>query len=939
MRHRFLNRVLVLLLLGLGISHGGIGDSLLWAQDGSQSVAPMGAQIPATAPPGMSQDEWNAEIVQCQNLSAEVRDLRSLPADQLAAQANPYLATEIKNCARMFAPVQNQYQPIKPNSIVPVPAVPTASPTPPEPSNNDTSSNASSKLNDSVNSTETPTRRVTDFVVGHSNVQVSNSSQSNLTFSEAVPALSSLGTIGPISNSDNAGDDVNACTQELMPPNVSGDVSDDQTAEFTTANLSVWDKEANYKQVLASGSFTNPETQKQFWCGTEGTNGSFLPNCLNSQISFSDTNIVYDRASGQWFATAVPELSGLPQPYIFFASTSGDDATDKPGNWNRWSIDNTTYQSEYPNGLICPVSPDTQPDQPLAGFSATYVAIDTTCYTPDFAGVGLDTAVLIAIQQIKTVPAPSQPTVYLVSNSLPFRSTPSRDRSAGGYENLWLESAFLPNAPPAAAPTISWVVVDSGGQIDTELSGSQTLGLPAGTYVLPPVLQPNCPATYNCQISGGQARITGLDLQVRPSDNTAYLATAFSYAITNGYVAQFSVQPIANPNAIISRYMSSTDGTILGYDTMTIDEDLDAAMTATDLSPIANPAIQWYQNRYYPDEGIVNGLGEGYLQSSGSYPFTGQSSCDINNQPPQHWGDFNSAGWDPTVASPNGKPGVFWTINETTQGGQPNSANPDQNSTWWNISDPLPYYIGDVSQEATSPCKTGTKCTITLAVPSGTQAGDVLLANIGIGENAGTVAKELTLPNSTWTLLPFLNTSGDEPWFTDSVPCGITNTDWLAVHVYAPGDATQFSFSAPAKNYTACGGTFKPAMGGTLITYRDAGHDFPNYNAQGYGSTTSEDSYTFGPIAASQINSGSPPEGTMMLQPAVTSAGTGVGGTEITLAGNPALTLESEDGINDGPFYSGQMSFGPYTTTSNCVPDGNKESCGFLNLVLGMPSY
>jgi hypothetical protein len=96
----------------------------------------------------------------------------------------------------------------------------------------------------------------------------------------------------------------------------------------------------------------------------------------------------------------------------------------------------------------------------------------------------------------------------------------------------------------------------------------------------------------------------------------------------------------------------------------------------------------------------------------------------------------------------------------------------------------LPYYIGDANLEATSPCTSGKACTITLAVASGTQAGDVLLANVGIGEDAGSVAKELTLPSSSWSLLPFLNTSGQNPWFINSTPCGVKNTEWLAVHVY-----------------------------------------------------------------------------------------------------------------------------------------------------------
>jgi hypothetical protein len=297
---------------------------------------------------------------------------------------------------------------------------------------------------------------------------------------------------------------------------------------------------------------------------------------------------------------------------------------------------------------------------------------------------------------------------------------------------------------------------------------------------------------------------------------------------------------------------------------------------------------------------------------------------------------------DPYMQSSSGKPSTFWNVFEYANA-DPNNSNPDltsiQSSYWYQVNDPLPYYIGDVNEEATSPCKTGQKCTVTLSVPSGTQAGDVLLANIRNRRRCGNDCQGTHSAGFQLDAPAFFEYQRPGTVVSQFGALRCRQQGWLAAHVYKPGDASQFSFSAPAKDYTACGFTFKPSMGGTLISYRDAGHDFPNYNAQGYGSTASADTFTFGPIAASQINSGSPPEGTMMLQLALTSAGSGTGGTEITsFTGSPSLNFESADGINDGPFYNGQMSFGPYTTTSNCVPS-NKEYCGFLNLALGIPGY
>ena len=332
-----------------------------------------------------------------------------------------------------------------------------------------------------------------------------------------------------------------------MPPNIAAEVNAIQQVEFTNARHSVYTKETSpaYGLTLATGSFTNPETQKQFWCSNHGNS---LPNCLNSTLFFSDADIVWDRVSNQWFATAVPIVNDAPAG-IFFAASTGADATDQSGNWNRWSIDNTTYQSQFPNGLICPTAGYTSLDQPLIGFSQTYVAIDVTCFSPPPSVPGLDTAFVIPISNIKSAPATLG--IIPLSNTLPFRSTPSRDRSSSGYEYIWFLSTFLPLAPGSAAPVVRWTTADNSNP-PILTSGSTTLGEAAGSDILPNITQPNCPQGYNCTIRGNDSRIRAVDLQVRPTDNTAYLAAAFTYAAASGgYILNWFVQPAANPQAIV----------------------------------------------------------------------------------------------------------------------------------------------------------------------------------------------------------------------------------------------------------------------------------------------------------------------------------------------------------------------------------------------------
>lgn len=117
----------------------------LWAQDTGQNPN-MGGEIPKTAPPGMSQSEWDQQLETCKEAGAELVRRQNLPPDQLTGL--PDIGGALKMCSRMLAPVENQYQPIRPIYVDPIPLVPVASPTPPSNTLNDasTASTATSSL-------------------------------------------------------------------------------------------------------------------------------------------------------------------------------------------------------------------------------------------------------------------------------------------------------------------------------------------------------------------------------------------------------------------------------------------------------------------------------------------------------------------------------------------------------------------------------------------------------------------------------------------------------------------------------------------------------------------------------------------------------------------------------------------------------------------------
>jgi hypothetical protein len=141
-KHKNARLIIALWLpIGLGICCTyPILKKILWHQEeNSRDTAPMGAKVSEIAPPGFDQKEWDQELKHCKKVGSEIAWLRSLPPDDLARQTNPYRDADIKTCIGMVAPVENQYQPIRPIYVDPIPPVPVASPTPPSNTLNDAS--------------------------------------------------------------------------------------------------------------------------------------------------------------------------------------------------------------------------------------------------------------------------------------------------------------------------------------------------------------------------------------------------------------------------------------------------------------------------------------------------------------------------------------------------------------------------------------------------------------------------------------------------------------------------------------------------------------------------------------------------------------------------------------------------------------------------------
>jgi hypothetical protein len=457
------------------------------------------------------------------------------------------------------------------------------------------------------------------------------------------------------------------CDRRGEPINPSADVNASQNAEFTNFQYAVYNSTGGF---ASSG---NPESQYDFWCGSNGTkpgaNGSPLPVCAafsQSSLLFSDADIVYDKTMGRWFASGVfiNRSDNVPISVVF-ASSSGNDATDQSGNWYRWSLDSVTY-----SGLICPTLGYSTPDQRLLGFSTAFVALDITCYNgnianPDYTN---DTAILIPIANVTAGVAKLTP-VTLSTANFGFRATPSRDRSVGGNSNIWFVSSVLPDSPsPASAPGLILNEVNSSGGIVSPSPISETLPFAAGNYVFAnDAPQPGCTPSSACGVQANDGRIQAVDLQTRPTDSTSYLSYTFVYPVaTGGYLDAFVMQATATPLAPVLTDISYNDGTYLLFLTIAMDADLNVEFTGTVFSSTQYPSVQVYQIRYYPDTQSNSGwalLSDGYL-FNGSASYTGDANPPGCSSPPWRWGDFNTTIWDPYLQSSSSKPSTFWNIFE-----------------------------------------------------------------------------------------------------------------------------------------------------------------------------------------------------------------------------------------------------------------------------------
>ena len=129
MRKHFPSEIILRsLLLGLSICFASASEeNVLWAQDASKDPH-ITAEVPQTAPSGVSQEDWDKESEHCKKIGAEMERRQRLPPDQL--HGLPNIHDDWENCARRVVPVQNQYWPPRPiykNTIPPV-AMPTATP-------------------------------------------------------------------------------------------------------------------------------------------------------------------------------------------------------------------------------------------------------------------------------------------------------------------------------------------------------------------------------------------------------------------------------------------------------------------------------------------------------------------------------------------------------------------------------------------------------------------------------------------------------------------------------------------------------------------------------------------------------------------------------------------------------------------------------------------
>jgi hypothetical protein len=645
-------------------------------------------------------------------------------------------------------------------------------------------------------------------------------------FSPAAPPTG-LGSTTPFLNF--AGADQQACTLgDGQPPDEAADVSPTQNVQFTNnVGLYVYNKGGN---LIAPGSgWSNPETVFTFWCGQNGASGQPLPGCSTypTPTNFTDTQVAYDPAAHRWLLTTM-ETQNNQGVGIYFAISNQDDATDQPGHWSRYFL-----------GSPCPASYFT--DQPMLGYNSNWIAIDTLCFDQSGNEVN-DTISVIPASYVTTPPQTITPSNTSVGPTMHMR--PSRDVSASGYPYLYLVGSSLPTSGSGAQPIIYFDKIDPNGII--VLAATTTLNVAAGTDLLPIGSQLGC-STYGCQIDVGDARIDQVVLQ-QGLDGNHYLAAGFAtgWNSSGSQIVGF-VQEAENPSNVVA-IAGQWSGYTMSYPTIAMDPTFNVQFTFTEFSPTGYPLVEWYLYNMRVNYGVTDTLlNYGTLETSAD-TYQGQQICDSQTTP-QRWGDYNTTVWDANAPSPSGKPDSFWNVVEYSNGSTNNpQGNDDESSEWFQMGDPLPWFIGS-ARNSTS-CADGGTCSVTVSAPAGVQPGDVLIAQLNLGRNTE------VLPGANgWTFLPLSSinnqTVTDTYTLQGSIPCGVWDSGWLAAHTYAAGES-QYTFTHPSLYYDACGAQWYPRLEAYLVAYRDADYtqpNFSNYLVNGYATNTQAVSIPFGPMS------------------------------------------------------------------------------------------
>jgi hypothetical protein len=449
-----------------------------------------------------------------------------------------------------------------------------------------------------------------------------------------------------------------------QPPDVAADVSPTENIELLNQGLWVFSKSGGAVSSCPNQTASTPcQTLNQFWC-PNGANG--LPDCSSTAAPF-DTQVAFDPFDQRWIATSESQ----DESTLYFAVSGTADAG---GSWSLFSLG---------QGSICPSGYPTI-DQPIVGYSSSWVAVDILCFTTSQQSAPNDSLVLIPNSNITGgtfTPTVKQLTGY------PNFMRPSRDISAKAspaptpYPYLVLAG---PNVPPSSNPYLTFASIDSSGNFASGsgiLSGNSPTVGQAGTFPLPPGQQPGCTTpSSGCEINIGDARVQQVLVQYDPHDNTHYAFVTFATGISGDSSASQALMFMEQIETGATNG-SETFATV-AYPTVAVDQDLDIYLSMTNFLYSIDP-----YSGYSLMKGPISQFGPllvatGNLQTS-SAAYTGKLSCPPSNTQ-QRWGDYTSSMWDPGATSSSGESGAFWTVQEFTTGVD------NQSTEWLELSDPFP---------------------------------------------------------------------------------------------------------------------------------------------------------------------------------------------------------------------------------------------------------